>query len=60
MQCGKTSLTNFISEAGEVGGSEYRPTKGCRIVEFEMANVNVNNMTARAEVELWDVGGDKR
>lgn len=53
-------LTNFLSEAGEVGGGSYRPTKGCRIVEFEIPNLNVNNMTAKVEVELWDVSGDRR
>ncbi|XP_063882357.1 intraflagellar transport protein 22 homolog isoform X2 [Scylla paramamosain] len=59
-ECGKTTLTNFLSEAGEVGGGGYRPTKGCRIVEFEIPNLNVNNMTTKVEVELWDVSGDRR
>ncbi|XP_042219355.1 intraflagellar transport protein 22 homolog [Homarus americanus] len=59
-ECGKTALTNFLSEAGEVGGEEYRPTKGCRIVEFEVPNVTVSSMTTKAEVELWDVSGDRR
>ncbi|MPC67489.1 Intraflagellar transport protein 22 [Portunus trituberculatus] len=60
LPCGKTTLTNFLSEAGEVGGGGYRPTKGCRIVEFEIPNLNVNNMTTKVEVELWDVSGDRR
>ncbi|CAL4210624.1 unnamed protein product, partial [Meganyctiphanes norvegica] len=57
---GKTTLANFLSEAGEVGGGEYRPTKGCRIIEFEVPNVSINGLTTRAEVELWDVSGDRR
>ncbi|XP_071542575.1 intraflagellar transport protein 22 homolog [Panulirus ornatus] len=59
-ECGKTALANFLSEAGEVGGGEYRPTKGCRIIEFEVPNVSVKSMTTKAEVELWDVSGDRR
>nr|XP_045619768.1 intraflagellar transport protein 22 homolog isoform X3 [Procambarus clarkii] len=58
-ECGKTTLTNFLSEAGEVGGGEYRPTKASRIVEFEIPNLTVNSMTTKAEVELWDVSGDR-
>ncbi|KAF2369233.1 P-loop containing nucleoside triphosphate hydrolase [Trinorchestia longiramus] len=60
-QSGKTTLSNFLSEAGEVG-STYRPTKGCRIVEFEVPNVQVgaSNSVSSAEVELWDVSGDMR
>lgn len=58
-QCGKTTLTNFLSESGEVGSGEYRPTKGCRILEFEMPNVTYNNTAASVEVELWDVSGDR-
>ncbi|XP_018008508.1 intraflagellar transport protein 22 homolog [Hyalella azteca] len=60
-QSGKTTLSNFLSEAGEVGTS-YRPTRGCRIVEFEVPGVPIGsgNNVANAEVELWDVSGDKR
>ncbi|KAK8719610.1 hypothetical protein OTU49_013916 [Cherax quadricarinatus] len=58
-ECGKTALANFLSESGEVGSGEYRPTKGCRIVEFEIPNLTVNSMTTKAEVELWDVSGDR-
>ncbi|XP_037774441.1 intraflagellar transport protein 22 homolog [Penaeus monodon] len=58
-ECGKTTLTNFLSEAGEVGSGEYRPTKGCRILEFEVPNVTYNNTAASVEVELWDVSGDR-
>lgn len=43
-----------------MGGGEYRPTKGCRIIEFEVPNVTVNSMTTKAEVELWDLSGDRR
>lgn len=61
-QSGKTTLANFLSEAGEVGNSAYRPTKGCRIVEFEVPNLEVGGTShvATAEVELWDISGDKR
>ncbi|XP_068223177.1 intraflagellar transport protein 22 homolog [Palaemon carinicauda] len=58
-ECGKTMLANFLSEAAEIGSGEYRPTKGCRIIEFEIPNVSVKGMTTKAEVELWDVSGDR-
>ncbi|KAK7078854.1 Intraflagellar transport protein 22 [Halocaridina rubra] len=58
-ECGKTTLANFLSEAAEIGSGEYRPTKGCRIIEFEIPNVSHNNTTTKAEVELWDVSGDR-
>ncbi|KAK4297154.1 hypothetical protein Pmani_030402 [Petrolisthes manimaculis] len=60
MQCGKSTLSNFLSESGEVGGMIDRPTKGCRIVEFEIPNLTVNGMTKKVEVELWDVSGDMK
>ena len=61
-QCGKTTLANFLGEAGEVGSGDYRPTKGCRIVEFEVPNVEIGggSALATAEVELWDISGDRR
>jgi hypothetical protein len=46
---GKTVLSNFLSDSLATplpGASEYRPTKGVRIVEIPKCN-------------LWDLSGDK-
>ena len=42
-QSGKTMIANFLSDATENVGGEYRPTAGVRILEFELASINVNN-----------------
>jgi len=55
-KCGKTVLSNFLSDATENIAMEYRPTKGVRIVEFERRNLNVKGRRVNAEVELWDCG----
>jgi len=47
-QSGKTVLSNFLSDPAQVplrGIAEYRPTKGCRIVDLHGA-------------QIWDVSGD--
>ena len=38
---GKTVISNFLSDATENIGTEYRPTKGVRIVEFERRNLKI-------------------
>jgi len=55
-KCGKTVLSNFLSDTIENIVQEYRPTKGVRIVEFERRNLNVKGRRVDAEVELWDCG----
>ena len=42
-QAGKTMIANFLSDATESVGGEYRPTIGVRILEFEMPSILVNN-----------------
>ena len=34
-QSGKTTLSNYLSDATEASGEEYRPTHVVRILEFE-------------------------
>ena len=36
-------IANFLADAMETIGGEYRPTAGVRILEFELGSVNVNN-----------------
>lgn len=57
---GKTTFANFLSDAPENSSGEYRPTQGALILEFEMQNLNVNNRSLKAEVELWDCSGDHK
>ena len=49
-KCGKTVLSNFLSDATENIGTEYRPTKGVRIVEFERRNLNVKGTATWVDV----------
>ncbi|XP_025091464.1 intraflagellar transport protein 22 homolog [Pomacea canaliculata] len=58
-KCGKTVLCNFLAEATEVSGGEYRPTQGVRILEFEAAGLNLRGRSS-VDVELWDCSGDKK
>ena len=53
-------IANFLSEATETPGNEYHPTKGCRILEFEVNNISVKGKFVNAEVELWDCSGDHK
>lgn len=48
-QSGKTMIANFVSDATEGVGGEYRPTAGARILEFEMPSINVNNKVREDE-----------
>ncbi|XP_051258357.1 intraflagellar transport protein 22 homolog [Dicentrarchus labrax] len=56
-ESGKTILANYLSDAIENVGSEYRPTQGVRIVEFESLPQGSGDNTP-CEVELWDCSGD--
>ena len=51
-QSGKTMISNFVSDATESVGGEYRPTAGARILEFEMPSINVNNKVSCVEITV--------
>ncbi|XP_061587142.1 intraflagellar transport protein 22 homolog [Cololabis saira] len=55
-ESGKTILANFLSNATENVGGEYRPTQGVRILEFESQPEGSGDKTC--EVELWDCSGN--
>ncbi|KAM9441246.1 intraflagellar transport protein 22 homolog isoform 1-T1 [Clarias gariepinus] len=57
-ECGKTVLGNFLSDTMETIGSDYRPTQGVRILEFESQNLRSATKDSACEVELWDCAGD--
>mmetsp|Transcript_48781 Transcript_48781/g.136524 ORF Transcript_48781/g.136524 Transcript_48781/m.136524 type:complete len:194 (+) Transcript_48781:104-685(+) len=54
---GKSVLANVLAEASEAPSEAYRPTVGCRILEFE---TEVRSTSQRMTVELWDVSGDPK
>ncbi|XP_015599878.1 intraflagellar transport protein 22 homolog [Cephus cinctus] len=54
---GKTTISNFLADATEVT-SEYRPTQGVRILEFDVDGISVRNRNVKADIELWDCSGD--
>lgn len=56
---GKSTIANYIGERGE-SGSEYRPTAGVRVLEFEKEAPQhpKHPMQEKVMVELWDVSGD--
>lgn len=58
LQSGKTVLANFLTESSDI--TEYNPTQGVRILEFENPHVTSNNKGTGCEFELWDCGGDSK
>ncbi|XP_001366207.2 intraflagellar transport protein 22 homolog isoform X1 [Monodelphis domestica] len=57
-ESGKTALANFLTESSDI--TEYNPTQGVRILEFENPQVTSNNKGTGCEFELWDCGGDTK
>jgi Rab-like protein 5 len=55
-QSGKSAISDFISERNTTVSSNYRPTAGVRIIEFERdAPHNPKKpATTKTIVELWD------
>ncbi|XP_057713973.1 intraflagellar transport protein 22 homolog isoform X2 [Corythoichthys intestinalis] len=56
-ESGKTVLANFLSDATENVGGEYRPTQAVRILEYESQLDGCGDVKS-CEVELWDCSGD--
>lgn len=59
LRSGKTTISNFLADATEIP-YDYYPTKGVRILEFEVQNINVNNSHITKDIELWDCSGDHK
>uniref|UniRef100_A0A915KAP5 Intraflagellar transport protein 22 homolog n=1 Tax=Romanomermis culicivorax TaxID=13658 RepID=A0A915KAP5_ROMCU len=57
---GKTVVANFLADATDYTVSDYRPTQGVRIVEFESSQLQINGKSVDADVELWDCSGDRK
>lgn len=58
-QAGKTTISNYLSEATSSSSKEYHPTQGVRILEFESEYLDEDKSNA-VEVELWDCAGSKK
>lgn len=52
-------MCNFLADATEVSGGDYRPTQGVRILEFEVTGLSIPGRST-LDVELWDCSGDKK
>lgn len=60
-ESGKTTIANFLSNSSVTIGGIYRPTKGVRILEFEVDGVSLGgNQSASIDVVLWDCSGAHR
>ncbi|XP_071944478.1 intraflagellar transport protein 22 homolog isoform X2 [Antedon mediterranea] len=57
---GKSVLSNFFAQATDLAGSEYRPTQGVRILEFESTSLQKDGKSSTLDVELWDCSGDTK
>uniref|UniRef100_A0A8B9WEN9 Intraflagellar transport protein 22 homolog n=1 Tax=Bos mutus grunniens TaxID=30521 RepID=A0A8B9WEN9_BOSMU len=55
-ESGKTILAYFLTQASDI--TEYNPTQGVRILEFENPRVTSKQRRRGCEFELWDCGGD--
>jgi Rab-like protein 5 len=53
-------IANVLSESTGQTVGDYKPTQGCRILEFEVSGVEVSGKTVKAEIELWDCSGDHK
>ena len=55
---GKSTVANLLGDLQDGLSTIYRPTIGCRIVDFERdAPQSIHNFS-KIHVELWDVSGD--
>ncbi|KAF3426967.1 hypothetical protein E2986_04237 [Frieseomelitta varia] len=59
IRSGKTTISNFLADATEIP-YDYHPTKGVRILEFEVQNIIINNKHITKDIELWDCSGDHK
>ena len=55
---GKSTLANILGDLQDGPSTVYRPTVGCRIVDFERDPPPGVTNFGKVHVELWDVSGD--
>ena len=57
-KAGKTTIANILGDLQEGPSQEYRPTIGCRIVDFERDPPPSVSQFGKLHIELWDLSGD--
>ena len=57
-RAGKSTISNILGDLQDGLSSIYRPTIGCRIVDFERDAPGTVKQFGKIHVELWDVSGD--
>ena len=57
-KAGKTTIANILGDLQEGPSQEYRPTIGCRIVDFERDPPPSVSHFGKLHIELWDLSGD--
>ena len=58
-KAGKSTISNILGDLQEGISTVYRPTNGCRIVDFERdPPASMANNFGKIHIELWDVSGD--
>ena len=56
LECGKSSICNYLGNLKDISHSPYKPTQGLRIVETDRSNIGKDKESVF--VELWDISGD--
>ncbi|GMR48612.1 hypothetical protein PMAYCL1PPCAC_18807, partial [Pristionchus mayeri] len=56
---GKTALSNFLGDYMD-SNTEYRPTKGVRIIEFDSNDVEIEGQKILIDVEVWDCSSSEK
>ncbi|KAI6236368.1 Rab-like protein 5 [Aphelenchoides besseyi] len=59
-RAGKTVISTYLSDTIETVPTQYRPTQGVRIIEFESYELMADDIRVEPDVELWDCSGDRR
>ena len=57
-KAGKTTIANILGDLQEGPSTIYRPTIGCRIVDFERDPPPSVSQYGKIHIELWDLSGD--
>ncbi|XP_018333021.1 intraflagellar transport protein 22 homolog [Agrilus planipennis] len=55
---GKSKLANYIADINCKLPEELHPTKGLRILEYDINNVKIRNEKSTVDVQLWDTSGN--
>ena len=60
LKSGKTAVANLLAEYQDTLVQTYRPTVGCRVLEFEKELKEKHDGSGRVLIQLWDVSGDPK